>query len=66
MDFVIDITKHAYQRMTERGVNDERILDAFRFGAWSINDRQAFEFLYAGLTVIATKEANGFEVNTVY
>lgn len=66
LDFIINISKHAYNRMNERGVPIESVLNAFRFGAWEINDRKAFEFVYAGVKVIGTKEQNGFDVQTTY
>ena len=66
LDFIINISKHAYNRMNERGVPIESVLNAFRFGTWEINDRKAFEFVYSGVKVIGTKEQNGFDVQTTY
>ena len=66
IELTIEITKHAFERMAERGATLGRVYDAFRFGDWSINDRHAFEFIYNGLKVIANKEAAGFEVSTIF
>ena len=66
LDFVINISNHAYDRMNERGISSESVLNAFKYGGWNLNERQAFEFEYNGVRVISSKEQNGFDVQTTY
>lgn len=66
MKFIISASTHAMDRMNQRGVSVESILNAFKFGSFTMNERQAFEFIYAGVKVISSKEAQGFNVVTTY